>query len=668
MKHVRKALALMLAMFVSLVIAAPAFAAPTVETKTVGGGTGSITVTNAESGSKYSLIKVFDATLGTPAQTTNPYKPMAYKITDAQKAKLDSTDTTNFDQDLFDYFDTYWELGPDSNYVVWKGATDADKTANMNAFKASIDGLTGNQAFVEFAQGFGDTVVAEFTNSKDQILFDELPFGYYVVTTDTKGNESICTIDSTTPDVEVIDKNPITDLHKTIESQTTNGTTISTDKHTNSAALDEEISFKVTSAAKNWQDGKKRTTYWVTDQMDPGFSLVGDPVVKVGSKTLVKDTDYTITSGGDGSNGFVIEIPWTTDQTKNGDFLYGANDGIEITYTAKLDSAKVTSVNYDGPNHNIAYITPEEDVVTPEHKPPTPGSNDPHEETNTYMTGVELTKTDDAGKALAGAVFTLTKQDGSAFSCGVIEASSQTTQQFPLAGWTSGTKWYLKAGSQNTATSTMADFVDEDPTTTIQGLDWTDPTTWAHVPADPQNVSAQDILDAHADPDNYLYTLTDYAEYTAGMDPADIPAYQEAASQTTSSIVAKSTGAQGTSLTATTGADGKVTFAALAPGKYKIEETTVPDGYVKAADLLFEVTFDNQTKKFSITQTAPTNATFAGSGEAETLFTETVIDPVGTEFPETGGMGTRILYTVGGLMVAGAAIYLITKKRMASEA
>lgn len=36
----------------------------------------------------------------------------------------------------------------------------------------------------------------------------------------------------------------------------------------------------------------------------------------------------------------------------------------------------------------------------------------------------------------------------------------------------------------------------------------------------------------------------------------------------------------------------------------------------------------------------------------------------GTELPSTGGMGTTIFYVVGGILVAGAAILLVTKKRM----
>ena len=37
----------------------------------------------------------------------------------------------------------------------------------------------------------------------------------------------------------------------------------------------------------------------------------------------------------------------------------------------------------------------------------------------------------------------------------------------------------------------------------------------------------------------------------------------------------------------------------------------------------------------------------------------------GTELPETGGMGTTILYIIGALLLVGAGVLLVTRKRMA---
>ena len=97
-----------------------------------------------------------------------------------------------------------------------------------------------------------------------------------------------------------------------------------------------------------------------------------------------------------------------------------------------------------------------------------------------------------------------------------------------------------------------------------------------------------------------------------------------------------------------TGADGKLTeeFKGLAAGTYTLVETTVPSGYNKAADT--DVTIANN------------------SVDLENLVQAAAIENnKGSVLPSTGGMGTTLFYIVGGLMVAGAAIALIAKNRVA---
>ena len=54
-------------------------------------------------------------------------------------------------------------------------------------------------------------------------------------------------------------------------------------------------------------------------------------------------------------------------------------------------------------------------------------------------------------------------------------------------------------------------------------------------------------------------------------------------------------------------------------------------------------------------------------GEDNMLDTS-IVNQKGSLLPSTGGIGTTIFYIIGGILVVGAAILLITKKRMRSEA
>ena len=86
-----------------------------------------------------------------------------------------------------------------------------------------------------------------------------------------------------------------------------------------------------------------------------------------------------------------------------------------------------------------------------------------------------------------------------------------------------------------------------------------------------------------------------------------------------------------------------VNIRGLAPGTYYLEETTVPAGYNKLAE------------RQAVTIT--TGATAAVE--------VTVENSAGSALPSTGGIGTTLFYVIGGLLMAGAAVLLITKKRMA---
>ena len=44
-----------------------------------------------------------------------------------------------------------------------------------------------------------------------------------------------------------------------------------------------------------------------------------------------------------------------------------------------------------------------------------------------------------------------------------------------------------------------------------------------------------------------------------------------------------------------------------------------------------------------------------------------VLNQSGTELPSTGGIGTTIFYIVGGILVIGAGVILVARKRSSSK-
>lgn len=99
---------------------------------------------------------------------------------------------------------------------------------------------------------------------------------------------------------------------------------------------------------------------------------------------------------------------------------------------------------------------------------------------------------------------------------------------------------------------------------------------------------------------------------------------------------------------------GAASFDGLADGTYYLEEIAAPAGYNLLKDPV-EVKVDG------------TKAVAAENPDATVLVeTKGIANQTGAVLPSTGGVGTTIFYVLGGLLVVGAAVLLVTKKRMSS--
>lgn len=112
-------------------------------------------------------------------------------------------------------------------------------------------------------------------------------------------------------------------------------------------------------------------------------------------------------------------------------------------------------------------------------------------------------------------------------------------------------------------------------------------------------------------------------------------------------------------------------FKGIDDGDYRLTETKAPDNYDKlSAPIYFTVTAGHVDGATPYLDTFSGNITSGNVGTMEftaykdsgTLSTKVVNKP-GSSLPETGGMGTTILYVAGAVMILAAGAFLVMQKK-----
>ena len=121
-------------------------------------------------------------------------------------------------------------------------------------------------------------------------------------------------------------------------------------------------------------------------------------------------------------------------------------------------------------------------------------------------------------------------------------------------------------------------------------------------------------------------------------------------------------------VSAVSGSDGTIIFNDLGAGTYTFTEIAAPEGYNKLeTPISVTISFTAPTGEI---KTGEEQCTWTAEGDgaefdsATGTVTVTIENNSGSTLPSTGGMGTTLFYILGAVLVLGAGVVLISRRRM----
>ena len=359
-----------------LAMVLPTTVASAQEVDTNAGGTGTITVRNASQSQTYELYKLFDATV------TADGSGISYKLPSGKTAA---------------------DFGGDTWF-------DVDSKGNITA-KQNADVSTPE--FAAWAKSFG-TKVTSSTATDNTLVFKNLTFGYYFVTSSLG---AVLTVDSTTPNATVIDKN---EQGPTIPDGTNGGgkKILAADGSTTStttAKIGDTVPFQIKFNATNYVTTagvtKQILSYTITDTPTALAIDQTSVVVKVGAQTLVKDTDYTVSFDSNGK--MTVVLDWMQDNKAT---IFDSPSEVLVTYSAVVtkdakegEATNTATIGYNSFDPTDLTDPNNPDNPNPNPTDPTPVNPQNPDDNKTTVTTHRFTlkKTNDASETLTGAEFKL---------------------------------------------------------------------------------------------------------------------------------------------------------------------------------------------------------------------------------------------------------------------
>ena len=306
MKHVKRIVGFVLALAMVLALSVGAFAAAVNE--------GRITIDNAITGQTYTIYEILH--LESYHAASNAY---SYKATAAWKDFVEQKDIKG----------TYLVTN-DQGYVTW--VENADVAAFAKLAQAYAANLSSNQ---------GRTKAISAT-----VVFDNLDLGYYLVDS-TLG--TLCSLDTTNPDVTIEEKNAVPTNEKEVEEDSTNAY-----GKTNDADIGQTVNFKSTITA---QAGAEN--YLFHDKMSAGLTFTAVTKVTLNGTDVAAENYEVVTTGLTDDCTFEVRFTQALCDTLK------ANDKIVISYTATLNENAVVGVEGNPNESKIEYGQSGKTTTTP---------------------------------------------------------------------------------------------------------------------------------------------------------------------------------------------------------------------------------------------------------------------------------------------------------------
>lgn len=413
MKRIKKIASLLLALVMVFAMTLTAFAAEATPT-TGSDATGSITINDS-------------STVSVAGKTFNAYKILDVKLVGNNRFVYTvPTELKSF------YTERYGLTGDEGDF-------DAQVVEKINA-------ETDMFAFAKAALAAAKTAnitpgTATAGKNVTSVTIGNLPLGYYVVEdVGTATPISALMLDTTKPNVDITIKADQPSIDKKIDGNKDTDDNTTGDVKNNNAAVGDTVPYKVTSKVPD-MTGYTKYYFVVNDTLSKGLDFNEDVAITVGTKTLVKDTDYTVTTikNADGTTSVKIVFK---------DFIQYKSDvykdaAITITYSANVNEN--AAIGIEGNPNKVTLTYSNNPNVNDEGDSDEPGDHSPvgetpEKETRTFVTGIELIKVDPNGNRLTGAEF---KLEGTKLNTVLVRTDVYIEDA-------SGAYWKLKDGSYTT--------------------------------------------------------------------------------------------------------------------------------------------------------------------------------------------------------------------------